>query len=59
MSRPHHGPHLVPTLEEVKRIYEAVRHATDPVGLALCAKCEAVLVADPKFRRPHDGRRRT
>jgi hypothetical protein len=49
----------VPTLEEVKRIYEAVRHATDPVGLALCAKCEAVLVADPKFRRPHDGRRRT
>jgi hypothetical protein len=52
MSRPHHGPHLVPTLEEVKRIYDAVYHATDPVAEALKAKCEAVLEADPKFRRP-------
>jgi hypothetical protein len=52
MSGPHHGPHVVLTLEEIKRIYDAMRFCRDPVALSLRAKCEAALKADSKFRQP-------
>lgn len=49
-----HGPVLVPTREEVVRIYDAMRfcHPWDTHAVSLVAKCEAVLNADPKWREP-------
>jgi hypothetical protein len=49
---PQRGPYLVATLEEVKRIYDALRFSRDAEAVSLRAKCEAVLNANPKFRRP-------
>jgi hypothetical protein len=52
MARAYHGPVLVPTLAEIKRIYDAIRFSRDPEAVSLRAKCEAALAADPRFRTP-------
>jgi hypothetical protein len=52
--RPHHGPLLVPTLDEVKRIYDAMYGCpeTDVHARSLVSKCEAVLQSDARWREP-------
>lgn len=52
MSRAYHGPVLVPTRDEVVRIYDAMRFVDDAQAKSIVAKCEAVLNADPKWRKP-------
>jgi len=43
---------LVPTLAEIRRIYDAVRFSHDVDAVSLRAKCEAALEADARFRTP-------
>lgn len=51
-SRAAAGPLLIPTRDEVLCIFDAMYGRTDPVALALKAKCVRVLDSDPRWREP-------
>ncbi len=48
----YHGPYVALTLAEVARVRDALCGHRDAAARAVAAKCDAALLADPRFRKP-------